>query len=61
MNAPILPIVINGSRNALPKKSLTIEGKHTITLTVLDEISKFAITDARSLEEGGTKLRYSGG
>jgi len=38
VNAPVLPIVINGSRDALPKESLIIRGKHNITLTILDEI-----------------------
>jgi 1-acyl-sn-glycerol-3-phosphate acyltransferase len=35
---PILPIVINGTKNALPKHSLNFHGRHAITIEVLDEI-----------------------
>jgi 1-acyl-sn-glycerol-3-phosphate acyltransferase len=38
MKIPILPVVITGTRDALPKKSLIIHGRHAITLRVLDEI-----------------------
>lgn len=38
MKKPILPIVINNTRNALPKHSLTLQGKFLMTVTVLDEI-----------------------
>lgn len=37
-NAPILPIVIEGTGNALPKAGLTLQGRHHITVRVLDEI-----------------------
>lgn len=45
---PILPIVINGSRNALPKHSLSFHGNTHITITVLDEIpvSEFEHSEA---------------
>jgi 1-acyl-sn-glycerol-3-phosphate acyltransferase len=35
---PILPMVINNTRDALPKHSLRIQGKHCMTVQVLDEI-----------------------
>ncbi|GBC60108.1 1-acyl-sn-glycerol-3-phosphate acyltransferase [Desulfonema ishimotonii] len=38
MRVPILPIVINGTKAALPKHSLNISGKHHIRVRVLDEI-----------------------
>ena len=38
MKMPILPIAINGSKNALPKHSLNFHGKHKIETKVLDEI-----------------------
>ena len=39
MNLPILPIVINGTTNALPKHSLNFHGHHDISIEVLPEIS----------------------
>ncbi len=38
MNVPILPVVITGTRDALPKNSLNVQGRHEINLNVLDEI-----------------------
>jgi len=38
MAVPILPIVINGTKNALPKDSLNFHGRHAIRIEVLDEI-----------------------
>ncbi|MFZ5570331.1 MAG: lysophospholipid acyltransferase family protein [Thermodesulfobacteriota bacterium] len=38
LQVPILPIVINGSKNALPKHSLNFHGKHHMHITVLEEI-----------------------
>ena len=38
MNVPILPVAINGSKNALPKESLNFYGQHPIRIEVLDEI-----------------------
>jgi len=35
---PILPIAINGTRDALPKESLNFHGKHSIRVRVLEEI-----------------------
>ena len=38
MKVPILPIAINGSKDALPKHSLNFHGRHTMRIEVLDEI-----------------------
>jgi 1-acyl-sn-glycerol-3-phosphate acyltransferase len=38
MKVPILPIVINGTKNALPKNSLNFHGRHAIRIKVLEEI-----------------------
>ena len=38
MKKPILPLVINNTKNALPKHSLRLQGKFLMTVTVLDEI-----------------------
>lgn len=39
MKVPILPVVIAGTREALPKYSLNFHGKHNITIEVLSEIA----------------------
>jgi 1-acyl-sn-glycerol-3-phosphate acyltransferase len=36
---PILPIVLDGTANALPKRGFVLQGRHRIRLTILDEIS----------------------
>ena len=38
MKIPILPIAINGSKNALPKHSINFHGRHPMRIQVLDEI-----------------------
>lgn len=38
MKVPILPIAINGTKDALPKESLNFHGRHPIRIEVLDEI-----------------------
>jgi 1-acyl-sn-glycerol-3-phosphate acyltransferase len=47
----ILPIVLNGTGTALPKKGLIFRGIHRITVHILDEIpwSEFQTKDIRSL------------
>jgi 1-acyl-sn-glycerol-3-phosphate acyltransferase len=35
---PIIPLVINNTKDALPKHSMRIQGKHCMTVQVLDEI-----------------------
>ncbi|MDJ0852706.1 MAG: lysophospholipid acyltransferase family protein [Myxococcota bacterium] len=36
--SPILPIVIQGTADALPKKGFVLQGRHPIRVTVLDEV-----------------------
>ncbi len=38
MKTPILPVVINGTKDVLPKYSMTIRGHHEMSIQVLDEI-----------------------
>lgn len=35
---PILPILVEGTANALPKRGLVLQGRHAIRIRVLDEI-----------------------
>lgn len=51
MKMPILPIAINGTKNALPKHSLNFHGRHHIRIQVLDEIpfSSFEKMSAETL------------
>jgi 1-acyl-sn-glycerol-3-phosphate acyltransferase len=35
---PILPIVIEGTASALPKRGFVLQGRHRIRVSVLDEI-----------------------
>ncbi len=35
---PLLPILIHGTADALPKRGFVIQGRHAITIRVLDEI-----------------------
>jgi 1-acyl-sn-glycerol-3-phosphate acyltransferase len=35
---PILPIVVDGTANALPKHGFVLRGRHAITIRVLDEV-----------------------
>ena len=56
LGVPILPIAINGTRDALPKHSLNFHGKHHIEIRVLDEIPVSAF-DHLSVEETGEMVR----
>jgi len=56
MKIPILPIVINGSKNALPKHSLNFHGKHRIRIEVLDELP-YESFEQLSVEETTQKVR----
>ena len=44
--SPILPIVIRGTANALPKRGFVLQGRHPISITVLDEIPAESFTGA---------------
>jgi len=56
MKIPILPVVINGSKNALPKHSLNFHGKHRISIEVLDELPYESFAQL-SVEETARKVR----
>jgi 1-acyl-sn-glycerol-3-phosphate acyltransferase len=56
MQVPIQPLVINGNKDALPKKSLNIQGFHDITLQVLDPIP-YADFAQLSVEETAEMVR----
>jgi 1-acyl-sn-glycerol-3-phosphate acyltransferase len=43
---PILPIVIEGTASALPKRGFVLQGRHAIRIRVLDEIPPASFTDA---------------
>jgi 1-acyl-sn-glycerol-3-phosphate acyltransferase len=50
---PLLPIVLAGTSDILPKKGFVLRGRHPITITVLDPISpeSFRDLDAKALAE----------
>lgn len=50
MKLPILPIAINGSKNALPKHSLNFHGRHHLRIRVLPEIP-IETVEALSVDE----------
>jgi 1-acyl-sn-glycerol-3-phosphate acyltransferase len=41
---PILPIVVEGTANALPKRGFVLRGRHAISIRVLDEIPHEKLT-----------------
>ena len=47
---PILPIVVEGTANALPKRGFVLQGRHEIRIRVLDEIPHEKFSD-QSVEE----------
>ncbi|MBW1894344.1 MAG: 1-acyl-sn-glycerol-3-phosphate acyltransferase [Deltaproteobacteria bacterium] len=56
MKTPILPIAINGTKNALPKHSIFFKGSHKIRFEVLDEIPYEDFRDL-SVEELAANVR----
>ena len=50
---PLLPIVLAGTSDALPKRGFVLRGRHPITITVLDPIppERFRGLDAKALTE----------
>ena len=50
---PILPIVVEGTANALPNRGLVLQGRHQIRIRVLDEIpySKFGDLPVEEVSE----------
>ena len=53
---PILPIALDGSRDALPKHSLVIRGRHHIKVNILDPIPA-SIFEEHSTTEVGELIR----
>jgi 1-acyl-sn-glycerol-3-phosphate acyltransferase len=51
--APLLPIVIQGTSHALPKRGFVLQGRHPIRVTVLDPVpaERFQGLDAKALAE----------
>ncbi|HTF35552.1 MAG TPA: lysophospholipid acyltransferase family protein [Myxococcota bacterium] len=46
MGVPLLPIVLEGTGNALPKRGFVLQGRHEIRIRVLDEIPHEAFATA---------------
>ena len=53
---PIQPLVIDGSADALPRRGFVLQGRHPISVTVLDEIPAAEFGD-RSAEELSLHIR----
>jgi 1-acyl-sn-glycerol-3-phosphate acyltransferase len=53
MNVPLLPIVLTGTGDALPKRGFVLQGRHPIRVRVLDEIpvERFAGAPAEKITE----------
>ncbi|HSV96394.1 MAG TPA: 1-acyl-sn-glycerol-3-phosphate acyltransferase [Spirochaetota bacterium] len=50
MKVPILPVVVEGTRHALPKYSVNYHGTHRIRVRVLDEVPYESFADASEEE-----------
>jgi 1-acyl-sn-glycerol-3-phosphate acyltransferase len=50
---PLLPIVLSGTSDILPKRGFVLRGRHPISITVLDPIppERFLVLDAKALTE----------
>ena len=53
---PILPIVVQGTADALPKRGFALRGRHRIRVTVLDEVPYESFAD-RSVAELTDRVR----
>jgi len=55
---PLLPIVLEGTSNALPKRGFVLRGRHPIRIRVLDPIppEQFGTRDAKQLTEQTREL-----
>ena len=53
---PILPIVIQGTSHALPNKGWVLQGRHPITVTVLDEVPSESFRE-ETVEELTARVR----
>ena len=45
MGVPLLPIVLEGTGNALPKRGFVLQGRHAIRIRVLEEIPHQSFAD----------------
>jgi 1-acyl-sn-glycerol-3-phosphate acyltransferase len=57
-NRPLLPIVVEGTSDALPKRGFVLRGRHPIRVTVLDPIpvERFRGLDAKALTEQAREI-----
>jgi 1-acyl-sn-glycerol-3-phosphate acyltransferase len=53
---PILPIVVDGTASALPKRGFVLQGRHRISITILDEIQPESFA-AESPEELASRVQ----
>lgn len=56
LNLPILPIVINGTINALPKNNLNYHGVHSMTIDILKPVYP-EVFESMNVEETGEYFR----
>ena len=56
VGAPILPIVIQGTADALPKRGFVLQGRHPISVTILDEIPPASFAD-QPVEDIASQVR----
>jgi 1-acyl-sn-glycerol-3-phosphate acyltransferase len=53
---PILPIILEGTANALPKRGFVLQGRHPIRITILDEVPAASFAE-ESVEELTARMR----
>lgn len=56
--SPLLPIVLDGSQRALPKRGFVLRGKHVITVRVLPEVPVPADADATAARDLAESTRH---
>jgi 1-acyl-sn-glycerol-3-phosphate acyltransferase len=47
---PVVPIVLRGTRNALPKRGFVLQGRHAISVTVLPEVAPEQVAELTSAD-----------
>jgi 1-acyl-sn-glycerol-3-phosphate acyltransferase len=53
---PILPIILEGTADALPKRGFVLQGRHPIRITILDEVPAASFAE-ESVEELTARMR----
>jgi len=53
---PILPIILEGTANALPKRGFVLQGRHPIRITILDAVTPESFAD-ESVDELTARMR----